>query len=43
MIDFYTQLLRGETKRSAFNKSLKNQKIRYPNDPVHWAGFIMLD
>ena len=42
MENLYKALLQGKTKREAFNSTMKLQKERYP-DPLHWAGFIMLD
>jgi CHAT domain-containing protein len=43
MVNFYKYLLEGKTKREAFNETVQKQRIKYPNDYAHWAGFIMLD
>lgn len=42
MIAFYDNLVKGESKRTSFNKAVDQIKAKYKS-PEYWAGFVMLD
>ena len=42
MTEFYSGLLSGKDKRSAFLEAKRKCKEKYP-EPQYWAAFIMLD
>lgn len=39
---FYTRVLGGEPRGSAFHQSVRELAARYPHHPVAWGGFILL-
>ena len=42
MTKFYSLLIKGKTKREAFDAAVEAVKKEYPS-PEYWAAFIMLD
>lgn len=44
MVYFYTFLLKDELDyRDAFKKAQNFMKDEYPNEPLKWAGFVLIE
>jgi CHAT domain-containing protein len=42
MTSFYTELARIKTPTSAFSAAQKAMRLKYPNRPDLWAGFVLV-
>jgi len=42
MSDFYKIFVEGKEIHEAFRLAQNNLKIKYPNEPFYWAGFILI-
>ena len=39
---FYSELAKNLQPISSFEKAQKTMRIKYPNDPQNWAGFVLI-
>jgi CHAT domain-containing protein len=39
---FYDDLTKSKNPVKSFEKTQKEMRSRYPNDPKNWAGFVLI-